>query len=90
VSLVAPCAMVIGDPHLLPMSPGAAAAAGVPGTAGVDATAGASSVHRPEKSAVGCAERRVAQETASSSAASSDCRILISPVATSSYGFGGR
>jgi hypothetical protein len=48
--------MVIVGPHPLPMSPGAAATAGVPGTAGVELTFGASSVHRPEKSAAGCAK----------------------------------
>ncbi len=36
LSRFASCAMVIVDPHPLPISPGAAAAAGVPGTAGVD------------------------------------------------------
>src|SRR5262245_13117800 len=47
--------MVSADPQPLPMSPGAAAAAGVPGTAAVVAIAGASSVHLPEKSVAGCA-----------------------------------
>jgi hypothetical protein len=42
------CVMFIVGPHPLPMSPGAAAAAGVPGTAGVEEIAGASSVQRPE------------------------------------------
>src|SRR6187455_2428339 len=51
----ASCAMVIVDPQPLPMSPGAAAAAGVPGTAAVVAIAGGTSVQFPEKSTGACA-----------------------------------
>ena len=75
--------MVIVDPQPLPMSPGAAAAAGVPGTAGVVATAGASSVHRPEKSAGGCAGR-AAGTAVRQSATRADRSIVDRP-----YIFGG-
>src|SRR5262245_512351 len=67
--------MVIVDPHPLPMSPGAAAAAGVPGTAGVVATAGASRVQRPEKSAGGCAATAAGRTAANQSARSDSTRI---------------
>ena len=61
------------------MSPGAAAAAGVPGTAGVDAIAGASSVHRPEKSGGGCAGSAAKRMAVSQSAANEDRRITFQP-----------
>ena len=63
--------MTIVDPHPLPMSPGADAAAGVPGIAGVNATAGISSVQRPEKSAGGCSGNVAGRTTVSQIAAHS-------------------
>src|SRR6185503_13520901 len=68
------CAIVIGEPQPLPMSP-VAAAAGVPGTAAVVAIAGTSSVHRPEKSAGACADV-VAMSTTTDADAIRACRNI--------------